>query len=111
MLATPYALAASGLAALALLPLLGAAACYTGNLIAACLAAAPGVATTYPDIGQMALGRPGRLLVSVGDGPLPPAPWPLPAAPCPLVPACRPLAPACNPCPLPPAPCPLLPDP
>jgi vesicular inhibitory amino acid transporter len=65
MLATPYALASSGLAALLLLPLLGAAACYTGNLIGACLQAAGSGASTYPDIGHRALGHTGRVLVSV----------------------------------------------
>eukprot|EP00879_Flechtneria_rotunda_P028634 GHRR01030830.1.p2 GENE.GHRR01030830.1~~GHRR01030830.1.p2 ORF type:complete len:106 (-),score=35.31 GHRR01030830.1:53-370(-) len=42
----------------------GAIACYTGRLLALCMNSSRSI-TTYPDIGQAAFGRFGRLLVSV----------------------------------------------
>ncbi|KAF8064553.1 AVT1D [Scenedesmus sp. PABB004] len=64
LLTTPYAMAISGLASMLLLVGVGAVACYTGRLLAQCMAAVPG-ARSYPDIGQAAFGRGGRLLVAV----------------------------------------------
>jgi vesicular inhibitory amino acid transporter len=42
----------------------GGIACYTGRLLAKCINTSRAI-RTYPDIGQAAFGRWGRLLVSV----------------------------------------------
>jgi vesicular inhibitory amino acid transporter len=42
----------------------GGIACYTGRLLAKCMNTSRAI-RTYPDIGQAAFGRWGRLLVSV----------------------------------------------
>jgi amino acid permease len=42
----------------------GGVACYTGRLLAKCMNSSRAI-RTYPDIGQAAFGRWGRLLVSV----------------------------------------------
>ncbi|KAF6258591.1 transmembrane amino acid transporter protein-domain-containing protein [Scenedesmus sp. NREL 46B-D3] len=64
LLTTPYAMASSGLSSLLLLISIGGIACYTGRLLAKCMNTSRAV-RTYPDIGQAAFGRWGRLLVSV----------------------------------------------
>eukprot|EP00879_Flechtneria_rotunda_P030651 GHRR01033314.1.p1 GENE.GHRR01033314.1~~GHRR01033314.1.p1 ORF type:complete len:491 (+),score=123.32 GHRR01033314.1:299-1771(+) len=64
LLTTPYALAITGTTSLLLLIGIGAIACYTGRLLALCMNSSRSI-TTYPDIGQAAFGRFGRLLVSV----------------------------------------------
>eukprot|EP00775_Hariotina_reticulata_P005906 gene5906-6147_t len=64
LLTTPYAMAITGISSLLLLMGIGAIACYTGRLLALCMTTSPAI-RTYPDIGQAAFGRFGRLLVSV----------------------------------------------
>ncbi|WIA39259.1 hypothetical protein OEZ86_005381 [Tetradesmus obliquus] len=64
LLTTPYAMAISGLSSLLLLIGIGGIACYTGRLLAKCMNSSRAI-RTYPDIGQAAFGRWGRLLVSV----------------------------------------------
>ncbi|XP_062202115.1 amino acid transporter AVT1I-like [Phragmites australis] len=60
MLSVPYALAQGGWLSLALFALVGAVCYYTGELIARCMRADGDAVKSYPDIGQLAFGRPGR---------------------------------------------------
>ncbi|PUZ47485.1 hypothetical protein GQ55_7G168700 [Panicum hallii var. hallii] len=63
LLSVPYALSEGGWLSLALLAAVAAICWYTGLLLQRCMAADPAV-RTYPDIGERAFGRGGRLLVS-----------------------------------------------
>ena len=56
----PYALAQGGWLSLALFALVGAVCYYTGELVARCMRADGDAVRSYPDIGQLAFGRPGR---------------------------------------------------
>ncbi|CAD6237998.1 unnamed protein product [Miscanthus lutarioriparius] len=64
VLSVPYALAQGGWLSLALFAVVGAVCYYTGELIARCMRAGgdgdPDAVRSYPDIGQLAFGRPGR---------------------------------------------------
>ncbi|KAL2633117.1 hypothetical protein R1flu_004596 [Riccia fluitans] len=64
ILSTPYALSQGGWLSLGFLLLFAVICLYTGILLRKCLDTHPSV-VTYPDIGQAAFGRKGRLLVSV----------------------------------------------
>ncbi|KAL5805569.1 hypothetical protein ACOSQ4_028302 [Xanthoceras sorbifolium] len=64
ILSTPYALASGGWLSLILLFLIAFAAFYTGLLIKRCMDADPNI-RSYPDIGERAFGKKGRLLVSI----------------------------------------------
>ncbi|TKW04792.1 hypothetical protein SEVIR_7G132600v4 [Setaria viridis] len=63
LLSVPYALSEGGWLSLALLAAVAAICWHTGLLLQRCMAADPAV-RTYPDIGERAFGRGGRLLVS-----------------------------------------------
>lgn len=62
LLSVPYALAQGGWLSLALFAVVGAVCYYTGELIARCMRTGGGgdAVRSYPDIGQLAFGRPGR---------------------------------------------------
>jgi vesicular inhibitory amino acid transporter len=63
MLSVPYALAQGGWLSLVLFALVGAVCYYTGELVGRCMRAGEGggvAVKSYPDIGQLAFGRPGR---------------------------------------------------
>ncbi|RCV26055.1 hypothetical protein SETIT_5G214700v2 [Setaria italica] len=62
MLSVPYALAQGGWLSLTLFALIGAVCSYTGELVGRCMSAGGSGAAvrSYPDIGQLAFGRPGR---------------------------------------------------
>ena len=64
LLTTPYALKEGGWLGISLLFMFGSISLYTGILLKRCLDSSPGL-QTYPDIGQAAFGKPGRLFVSV----------------------------------------------
>ncbi|KAJ0042018.1 hypothetical protein Pint_19219 [Pistacia integerrima] len=64
ILSTPYALASGGWWSLALLFLIASAAFYSGLLIQRCMDADSNI-RTYPDIGERAFGKKGRLVVSI----------------------------------------------
>ncbi|KAE8696574.1 Eukaryotic aspartyl protease family protein [Hibiscus syriacus] len=64
LLTTPYAVKEGGWLSLTLLVIFGIVACYTGVLLKRCLESSPGL-QTYPDIGQVAFGVAGRLMISV----------------------------------------------
>ncbi|KAH0869891.1 hypothetical protein HID58_076913 [Brassica napus] len=64
ILSVPYSLARGGWLSLSLLLLLAATAFYTSLLITKCMNADRTI-KTYPDIGERAFGRPGRIIVSV----------------------------------------------
>uniref|UniRef100_A0A0E0DF34 Amino acid transporter transmembrane domain-containing protein n=1 Tax=Oryza meridionalis TaxID=40149 RepID=A0A0E0DF34_9ORYZ len=63
LLTVPYALSEGGWVSLALLAAVAAACWYTGILLCRCMDADDTI-RTYPDIGERAFGRTGRLLVS-----------------------------------------------
>ncbi|GJN02693.1 hypothetical protein PR202_ga20071 [Eleusine coracana subsp. coracana] len=63
LLSVPYALAEGGWLSLALLAVVAAICWYTGLLLQRCMSSDPSI-RTYPDIGERAFGRAGRLLVS-----------------------------------------------
>ncbi|QCE12576.1 solute carrier family 32 [Vigna unguiculata] len=64
ILSVPYALATGGWLSLALLFSIAAAAFYTGLLIKRCMDKDSNI-RSYPDIGELAFGKTGRLIVSV----------------------------------------------
>lgn len=64
LLTTPYALREGGWLSLNLLVIFAVMACYTAILLQLCLESNPGL-KTYPDIGEAAFGRPGRLAIAV----------------------------------------------
>ncbi|KAF4377516.1 hypothetical protein F8388_025007 [Cannabis sativa] len=63
LLTTPYALREGGWLSLILLVGFSIIACYTGILLQRCLESNPGL-KTFPDIGQAAFGRAGRLAIA-----------------------------------------------
>ncbi|KAK1367677.1 Vacuolar amino acid transporter 1 [Heracleum sosnowskyi] len=64
ILSTPYALASGGWLSLLFLFIIALVTVYTALLIQKCMDADPSI-RTYPDIGERAFGKKGRLLVSV----------------------------------------------
>ncbi|XP_039146326.1 amino acid transporter AVT1I-like [Dioscorea cayenensis subsp. rotundata] len=64
ILSIPYALAEGGWLSLILLLMIAIICCYTGLLLQRCTDANPSV-RTYPDIGGLAFGYKGRVVVSV----------------------------------------------
>lgn len=67
ILSTPYTISEAGWISLALLLLFAFICCYTGILLRYCLESQEGI-YTYPDIGQVAMGRIGRFFISVSKG-------------------------------------------
>lgn len=64
LLTTPYAVKEGGWLGMLLLLGFGSISFYTGILLKRCLDSSPEL-QTYPDIGQAAFGRTGRLCISV----------------------------------------------
>ncbi|KAJ8899791.1 hypothetical protein K2173_019491 [Erythroxylum novogranatense] len=64
LLTTPYALKESGWSGIILLSIIAIICYYTATLLRKCLESSPGL-HTYPDIGQAAFGRPGRIATSI----------------------------------------------
>jgi vesicular inhibitory amino acid transporter len=64
ILSTPYAAKEGGWAGLSILFVFAVLSFYTGILLRYCLDSEPGL-ETYPDIGQAAFGKAGRIAVSV----------------------------------------------
>ncbi|XP_023006242.1 amino acid transporter AVT1I-like isoform X1 [Cucurbita maxima] len=64
ILSVPYALASGGWLSLILLFMIALATFYTGLLIQRCMDAKSDI-TTYPEVGELAFGRNGKLIVSV----------------------------------------------
>lgn len=64
LLSTPYAAKQGGWVSLSILFIFCALSLYTGILLSRCLDSRPGL-KSYPDIGEAAFGRSGRLIISV----------------------------------------------
>lgn len=64
LLSTPYTILEAGWISLALLLLFAFICCYTGILLRYCFESQEGI-YTYPDIGEVALGRLGRFFISM----------------------------------------------
>ncbi|KAG4388786.1 hypothetical protein GLYMA_09G238000v4 [Glycine max] len=64
ILSVPYALASGGWLSLGLLFAIATAAFYTGTLMKRCMDKNSNI-KTYPDIGELAFGKTGRLIISV----------------------------------------------
>ena len=62
----PYTIHEAGWASLAVLAFFAIVCCYTGVLLKYCFESKDGV-KTFPDIGEAAFGRVGRLLISVSS--------------------------------------------
>ncbi|CAA2987987.1 amino acid transporter AVT1C-like [Olea europaea subsp. europaea] len=64
VLSTPYAVKEGGWLGLSILLIFAVLSYYTGILLRSCLDSQPGI-ETYPDIGQAAFGRVGRIVISI----------------------------------------------
>lgn len=64
ILSAPYAVKEGGWLSLAILLMFAVLSFYTGLLLRYCLDSAPGL-ETYPDIGQAAFGKLGRIVISI----------------------------------------------